>query len=231
MYPLRHQYQFKFSFPSSSFSTINDLPIELLSYIFSLSTFPGGFPGPEEVLEVEEGEEGEECRPPTITTESVQVPLVLSSVNRLWRQVALGTPQLWSSLCITVELVERDSRFGLGCMKKTRRGSSRSESLNTEHITSYLSLSRKYPLNILIDARDENWNFEPECVLIPFHYHSFFLLLVIMTDTFLKMEKNHTHPYSLPNTCPSSFLSSFLIYLDGNHSASSLIVGHRCILR
>ena len=170
MYPLRHQYQFKFSFPSSSFLTINDLPIELLSYIFSLSTFPGGFPGPEEAEE-EEGEE--ECRPPTITTESVQVPLVLSSVNRLWRQVALGTPQLWSSLCITVELVERDSRFGLGCMKKnlkTRlRGSSRSESLlNTEHITSYLSLSRKYPLNILIDARDENWNFEPECVLIPF---------------------------------------------------------------
>ena len=145
-------------------SPINNLPIELLSYIFSLSTYPssttGGFPGPEEE------EEEEYYRPPTITTESVQVPLVLSSVSRLWRQVALGTPQLWSSLCITVELVEslleRDySRSSVA--KKKKKSSSE---LNTSHITSYLSLSRKYPLNILIDARDENWNFEPECVIL-----------------------------------------------------------------
>ncbi|KAF8806737.1 hypothetical protein BYT27DRAFT_7190385 [Phlegmacium glaucopus] len=104
---------------------INKLPIELLSCIFSLSTIDGD----------------------TITTQSVQFPLVLSSVNRLWRQVALGTPILWSNLCITVELVEQQRR-----------------QLNTSHITSYLALSRKYPLSILIDARDENWNFEPELI-------------------------------------------------------------------
>ena len=141
-------------------SPINNLPIELLSYIFSFSTYPNnsGFSGSAE----------EEHRPPTITTESVQVPLVLSSVSRLWRQVALGTPHLWSNLCITVELVEnfysneRDPRSGF--TKSSRQ-------LNTSHITSYLALSRKYPLNILIDARDENWNFEPECVIIhlPFY--------------------------------------------------------------
>ena len=150
-YPRSHQ----------CFSPINKLPIELLAYIFSLSTYPttGGFPGPTE----------EEYRPPTITTESVQVPLILSSVSRLWRQVALGTPHLWSSLCITVELVqnfyrnERDPRSGF-------TKSSISRQLNTSHITSYLALSRKYPLNILIDARDENWNFEPECVIYTFFY-------------------------------------------------------------
>ena len=133
-------------------SPINTLPIELLSYIFSLSTYPttGGFPGPTE----------EEYRPPTITTESVQVPLVLSSVSRLWRQVALGTPYLWSSLCITVELVQN-----FYCRDPRTKGLSISKQLNTSHITSYLALSRKYPLNILIDARDENWNFEPECVI------------------------------------------------------------------
>ena len=156
-------------------SPINNLPIELLSYIFSLSTYPsstttGGFPGPEEE------EEEEYYRPPTITTESVQVPLVLSSVSRLWRQVALGTPQLWSSLCITVELVENlhERDYSRSSAAKNLKKKSSSE-LNTSHITSYLSLSRKYPLNILIDARDENWNFEPECVILyPFYcYYSF----------------------------------------------------------
>jgi F-box-like len=134
-------------------SPTNNLPIELLSHIFSLSTHPttGDFP-------VTTGE----YSPPTITTESVQVPLILSSVNRLWRQVALGTPSLWSSLCITVELVQT-----FYCIQRDPSGCTISKQLNTSHITSYLALSRKYPLNILIDARDENWNFEPECV-IPF---------------------------------------------------------------
>jgi F-box-like len=139
-------HQFPFSSP------INNLPIELLSYIFSLSSHPE-----EKEEEHRPPEEKEEDRPPTITTESVQVPLILSNVSRLWRQVALGTPQLWSSLCITVELVEiheRDSE------------TETSSRLKTSLIT-YLSLSQKYPLDILIDARDENFNFdpEPECVI------------------------------------------------------------------
>lgn len=161
----------------SSPTPINKLPIELLSLIFSLSTYPctttgGCFPGP-----AAEAEEDYDYRPPTITTESVQVPLVLSSVSRLWRQVALGTPQLWSSLCITVELLvqdERDyhhSRSG-GFTKRSSSISDTTRHLDTSHITSYLALSRKYPLNILIDARDENWNFEPECVILLLYYHS-----------------------------------------------------------
>ena len=138
-------------------SPINNLPIEVLSYIFSLSTraTAGEFPGSDDLTE-------EPYSPPTITTESVQVPLVLSRVSRLWRQVALGTPSLWSNLCITIELVQH-----LYCIPGDFAKNSISRPLNTSHITSYLALSRKYPLNILIDARDDNWNFEPECVIVP----------------------------------------------------------------
>ena len=134
-------------------SPINNLPVELLSYIFSLSTHPTT------------GEFSEEHSPPAITTETVQVPLILSSVSRLWRQVALGTPNLWSNLCITSELIQNFYYIQRGPRGFTKKSISRQ--LNTSHITSYLALSRKYPLNILIDARDENWNFEPECVISP----------------------------------------------------------------
>ena len=164
-------------------SPINNLPIELLSYIFALSTYPttSGFLGPAT----------EEYRPPTITTESVQVPLILSSVSRLWRQVALGTPHLWSSLCITVELVEN-----FYCNERDQSGftnNSTSSQLNTSHITSYLALSRKYPLNILIDARDENWNFEPECVT-PLY---FFFCLSELTKCFAQSRLVSDHGVEL----------------------------------
>ena len=197
-------------------SPINNLPIELLSYIFSLSTYPilttgsRGFPpGPTRTKEEEEEEKEEDgYRPPTITTESVQVPLVLSSVNRLWRQVALGTPHLWSSLCITVELIQDfyyERRDSTNLNPRKRTSSSSSSQLNTSHITSYLALSRKYPLNILIDARDENWNFEPECVtvilltfliIIP----SVMLIIVLFSESFLIMARNYTLLPSLLRT-------------------------------
>jgi len=132
------------------------LPVELLSYIFSLSThatigeFSAGLD------EEDHHHHHHHHAPPIITTESVRVPLVLSSVSRLWQQVALGTPHLWSSLCITPELIEY--------VERDPHAHSVSGQLNTSHITSYLVRSRKCPLNILIDARDENWSFEPELV-------------------------------------------------------------------
>ena len=141
-----------------SSSPITNLPVELLSYIFSLSTHATELSGPG-------GDVTEEHSPPTITTEGVQVPLLLSSVNRLWRQVALGTPNLWSSLCITIELVQNVRSIEQDPTHSAFTTQSISRHLNTSHITSYLALSRKYPLSILIDARDENWNFEPEYVV------------------------------------------------------------------
>ncbi|KAF8148080.1 hypothetical protein B0H34DRAFT_791801 [Crassisporium funariophilum] len=104
------------------YSTSFNLPVELLSYIFSLSTHANG------------ERDGE----PKITTKSVKMPLALSSVNHHWKEVALRAPGLWSSLCITRELLD-------------------SGMLNTTHITSYLTLSRNSPLDIAIYARDRDW--------------------------------------------------------------------------
>lgn len=93
---------------------------------------------------------------PPFTTDTIRTPLVLSSVSRHWRRVALNTPALWTSLCITIEMVE-----DLGDAEE--RPLHHKTTLNTSHITSYLALSRNYPLDILIDARDQDWDFfEPE---------------------------------------------------------------------
>lgn len=77
-------------------------------------------------------------------SESVKIPLIFSAVNRHWRSVSLETSALWTSLCATVGSIEHTS-------------------FNTSHFTSYLRLSRRYPIDVLIDARDQNWDFsEPE---------------------------------------------------------------------
>lgn len=121
---------------------INSLPVELLSLIFTIGTHG-----------TDVAEDGN--RP--CNTQSVRTPVVISQVNRRWRQIALNTPALWTSLCATLEMVETWEEYNsLG-------QPFRSTSLNTEHLTSYLALSRNYPLDILIDARDPDWDFfEPE---------------------------------------------------------------------
>ena len=87
-------------------SPIDRLPVELISYIFSLSSDHTLF----------------------------------TQVNKRWRTIALSTSALWTNICITI----RDLNGPL---------------LHTNHITKYLTLSRKSPLNILIDARDPDWDF------------------------------------------------------------------------
>ncbi|ESK92516.1 hypothetical protein Moror_4438 [Moniliophthora roreri MCA 2997] len=120
-------------------SPIERIPIELLSYIFVLGTH--SFPSTSNDSTPED---------PSFNADSVKTPLIFASVSRYWRTVALNTPALWTSLCITVGSVEDDHR-------------GQPPTLNTSHITSYLTLSRKQPLDILIDARDIDWDFqEPE---------------------------------------------------------------------
>ncbi|KAF8147859.1 hypothetical protein B0H34DRAFT_803240 [Crassisporium funariophilum] len=84
---------------------------------------------------------------PYIDEKSVGMPLALSSVNWRWRKVALRAEGLWSSLCITpITMKTLDSGM-----------------LNTAHVTSYLALSRNYPLNIAISVQDQDWDHqEPE---------------------------------------------------------------------
>ncbi|KAJ4469885.1 hypothetical protein J3R30DRAFT_3303206 [Lentinula aciculospora] len=114
---------------------ISLLPIEVLSYIFVL------------------GAHSQDCGLlglPPVNAESVKTPLTYSAVCRHWRAVALGTAALWTSICITAGSMEI-------------AGPDQEKQFNLSHITSYLSLSRKYPLNILFDARDIDWDFaEPE---------------------------------------------------------------------
>ncbi|KAJ6607679.1 hypothetical protein B0H10DRAFT_2227587 [Mycena sp. CBHHK59/15] len=127
--------------PSTAFQPpIASLPVELLAYIFVLGTHAPNVVG----ADLAEGEdEDEDCQP--FNSESVKTPLVFSSVSRHWRRVALSTPALYSSLCITPELL--------------RDVDGEADVLDTTHITSYLALSRNYPIDILIDARDQEWDF------------------------------------------------------------------------
>ncbi|KAL0581267.1 hypothetical protein V5O48_000750 [Marasmius crinis-equi] len=129
---------------------VERLPVELLSYIFVLGTH-----STPSICE----EASQEST--SFNVDSIKTPLVFAAVNRHWRAVALNTPALWTSLCVTVGSLESASDTD----------NPRAPVLNTSHVTSYLALSRKHPLDILIDARDMDWDFyEPE---IPnLHDHS-----------------------------------------------------------
>ncbi|GLB40904.1 hypothetical protein LshimejAT787_0901190 [Lyophyllum shimeji] len=121
-------------------SPIQRLPVELLSYIFSLGTHSV------------DDDEDPAC--PAFDAETIKTPLILSQVNRQWRNIARNTPSLWTSICVTAALVD----VGDGVAPPLN-----SPRLHASHLTTYLSLSRKSPLDILIDARDQDWDFsEPE---------------------------------------------------------------------
>lgn len=123
-------------------SAIQRLPVELLSYIFTLGTHSL--------------DEDEDTSCPSFDAETIKTPLILSQVNHHWRNIARNTPSLWTSICVTAELINASD--GLEPQRKQSH-------LDASHLTTYLSLSRNYPLDILIDARDQDWDFsEPECV-------------------------------------------------------------------
>ncbi|KAJ7489046.1 hypothetical protein FB451DRAFT_1522186 [Mycena latifolia] len=126
---------------------IASLPIELLSHIFVLGTHDGPPPN------AEDDDDGVRA----FSTDSVKAPLIYGSVCRHWRRVALGTPALYTSLCITPELLRPTSNSDL---------EGEEEVLDTTPIARYLTLSRACPLDILIDARDPEWDFTDDgCVL------------------------------------------------------------------
>ncbi|RXW17344.1 hypothetical protein EST38_g8503 [Candolleomyces aberdarensis] len=150
---------------------INTLPVELLSYIFTLGTHATAEPQPS-------GECGNDPEgAPAFTTENVKMPLVLASVSRYWRRVALNTPSLWTSFCITLEMVHPSQD-----QHPSSSSSTPSSLLDTRHITSYLALSRHYPIDILIDARDQDWDFlEEEVTPDPQSYRPPFSVTHIQT--------------------------------------------------
>ncbi|KAJ7131460.1 hypothetical protein C8R44DRAFT_978302 [Mycena epipterygia] len=111
---------------------IASLPVELLSYILVLATHDPVLPPNANASDDE----------PAFNTASVQAPLVFARVSRHWRRVALRTPALYTSLCITPELL------------------SDADELDMSPILKYLALSRGCLLDVLVDARDPEWNFE-----------------------------------------------------------------------
>lgn len=138
----------------SVLSPISSLPVELLSEIFTLCSLAAGEPSP--------SSDDAEYSPPIVTTEGLRATLLLSSVNRKWRDVVLHQPNLWSNLCITAELISHtDDDDGIF----TSSPQNTSSRFDASYIISCLQRSRQCPINVFIDARDEDWNFtEPECV-------------------------------------------------------------------
>jgi len=178
---IHRMYPFRKANVSAS-SPISSLPVELLSEIFSLCVLSAD--------DQERKTDGSEYSPPAITSESIRIPLVLSSVNRRWREVALNQSSLWSNICVTAELL--DDLFD-------HRGSgySKSAKLNPTHITTYLTRSRHHPIHILIDGRDPDWDFsEPECVLLLSFLSTSFLSLSVSG---LTSEQTTSPPFSHPH--------------------------------
>ena len=204
------------SHTSSAFtvSPIATLPVELLSEIFSICTFS--------TWDAHAQPGRSEYSPPTITSESVLVPHVLSSVNRRWRAIALSQPSLWSNICVTPELLDWETNGGRDMPPVSQ--------LNTSHITTYISRSKHYALNILIDGRDPDWDFsEPERVLLfdlHFYHINEYYSLVLVSISVLPVS---TPSFPL-NICTLPYLSSCHILQDGNTSRFLRIHGLRCIL-
>lgn len=120
------------------YSPIARLPVELLSEIFSLCVLAS-----DDAEELSEGPAS--SRPPVVQAENLPTTLLLASVSRRWRNVALHQANLWSNICISPQLLgERDGA---------------DHKLHTLPIVNCLQRSRRYPLNIMIDARDANWDF------------------------------------------------------------------------
>ncbi|KAF8657596.1 hypothetical protein AX16_002177 [Volvariella volvacea WC 439] len=115
-------------------SPIDTLPVELLSYIFVLSTQT----------------ENASDRRPLFTSGTVKAAGVVCQVSRRWREIALNTPSLWANICVTIEMV--------GGRALTLE-ELQNQKVDTSTVELFLRLSRNVPLNILIDIRDPNWDF------------------------------------------------------------------------
>ena len=112
-------------------SPIACLPVEILSHIFLLAAHT-----PDEDVEPPEDEIS-----PCLSSSSTS-PSVLAAVCRHWREVAIATPRLWTRICVTI-----------GDIMYRRRGGTFSA------VSRSVARSGKCPLDILIDARDPEWDF------------------------------------------------------------------------
>ncbi|KAG1864455.1 hypothetical protein C8R48DRAFT_672535 [Suillus tomentosus] len=106
---------------------IESLPVELLSYIFTLATHDC------------DSEEGRAFSP-----ESVTLPTVLASVNSRWRKLAISVPTLWSTLSIDLKALVRSHPNHVFTFHQQP----------FDQLSSFITWSKHSSLDILIDARD-----------------------------------------------------------------------------
>ncbi|TFY51597.1 hypothetical protein EVJ58_g10485, partial [Rhodofomes roseus] len=118
---------------------IDGLPAELLSYIFLL----GAYRPPEEDASGE-NPAGEANHLSPCMTYSYAFPCLVSAVSRHWRGVALSTGQLWNKIPVTDE--DSDDLNDL-------------EGTGFKLARLFLSRSGTAPLDIMVDARDPEWDF------------------------------------------------------------------------
>lgn len=126
---------------------INVLPVEILSYIFTLATHD---PAPTK-------KDYKRRYEIPFSSESVTMPTVLASVNRHWRNIALSTSTLWSSLVMTLGQVVR---VKVGQNIDDERAYT--TFLDVQRLAAHIARSRNSSVDILIDTRDPEWDFEDD---------------------------------------------------------------------
>ncbi|KAK2467634.1 hypothetical protein APHAL10511_000489 [Amanita phalloides] len=112
-------------------------------------------------------------------------PHILACVCKHWLRVARNTPRLWTRICVTT--------------------------LDMRHAVASLALSKKYPLDILIDARDDEWDFsEPEVTPIdPSSTHDPLLAPAIVRNA-LSLLLPHLHRWHSLTILTDTWMPMFL---------------------
>lgn len=124
---------------------VNVLPVEILSYIFTLATHGAASTDSDYKRRYEY----------PFNPESVTMPTVLASVHRHWRNIALSTSTLWSSLVMS-----------LGQFVRVKVGQDADDDgayttfLDVQRLATHIARSRNSSVDILIDTRDPEWDFE-----------------------------------------------------------------------
>ncbi|KAG0693291.1 hypothetical protein DFH29DRAFT_816440 [Suillus ampliporus] len=133
---------------------INVLPVEILSYIFTLATHGSSSTSNDFKQRYEV----------PVSPESVTMPTVLASVHRHWRNIALSTLTLWSSLVMSLEQVVRVKAEPDANDKRAR-----TTFLDVQRLAAHIARSRNSSVDILIDTRDPEWDFDDDGEECPTH--------------------------------------------------------------
>ncbi|KAG1865476.1 hypothetical protein DFJ58DRAFT_771258 [Suillus subalutaceus] len=126
---------------------INVLPVEILSYIFTLATHDAASTNNDYKRRYEV----------PFSPESVTMPTVLAAVHRHWRNIALSTSTLWSSLVMSLGQVVR---VKVGPDADDERAYT--TFLDVQRLAAHIARSRNSSVDILIDTRDPEWDFEDD---------------------------------------------------------------------